>query len=439
MIKHIRLTALAVGLVVASAAAAQQKVDPALPDYKAGSGVSGNLTSIGSDTLNNLMTYWAEGYRKAYPNVNIQIQGAGSGTAPPAMVQGTAQFGPMSRPMRGTEIGDFEKRYGYKPTPIRGAIDALGVFVHKDNPIQCLSLQQIDAIFSSTRRGGANAAITTWGQAGLTGEWASRPIAMYGRNSASGTYGYFKDVALFGGDYSPSVREQPGSSTVIQGVAADINGIGYSGVGYGTADVKAVQIRDADGKCYVKGMTLRGEAAPFDLDRMRTAQAEARGRFAEIRRLEQKELGVVNRYLDVERLKIRKAVLRYAEGSPQALQITAASEAKIAQYPVQFAELQKRVNDIRAVDRQNRALLEEVGGRTLDTELSQIVRFYPANDLSVWNKLGIYLSRYGVFGLGFFAYTPLRDPAEGVPRHHDRHDPRHGPRCRRAPSTSVTV
>jgi phosphate transport system substrate-binding protein len=242
--------AIAAGFALATAAAAQQKVDPSLPVYKAVSGVSGNLTSIGSDTLNNLMTYWAEGFRKFYPNVNIQIQGAGSGTAPPALVQGTAHFGPMSRPMRGTEIESFEKRYGYKPLPIRGAIDALGVFVHKDNPLTCLSLQEIDAIFSSTRAGGAKAAITTWGQAGLKGEWANRPISKYGRNSASGTYGYFKDVALFGGDYAPDVREQPGSSTVIQGVAADINGIGYSGVGYGTADVKAIQIRGAGGKCY---------------------------------------------------------------------------------------------------------------------------------------------------------------------------------------------
>jgi phosphate transport system substrate-binding protein len=248
--KLIRIIAVAVGITLSSAAAAQQRVDPALPDYRPGSGVSGNLTSIGSDTLNNLMTYWAEGYRKFYPNVNVQIQGAGSGTAPPAMVQGTAQFGPMSRPMRGSEIAEFERRYGYKPTAIRGAIDALGVFVHKDNPIQCLSLQQVDAIFSSTRRGGANTAVTTWGQLGLTGPWANRPIATYGRNSASGTYGYFKEVALFGGDFSPAVREQPGSSTVIQGVASDINGIGYSGVGYATADVKAVQIRGADGKCY---------------------------------------------------------------------------------------------------------------------------------------------------------------------------------------------
>ena len=190
---------LAAAALMATSASAQQ-VDANLPTYQATSGVSGNLVSIGSDTLNNLMTLWSEGFRSFYPNVAIQIQGAGSGTAPPALVQGTAQFGPMSRPMRGTEIQEFEARYGYAPTPIRGAIDALAVFVHKDNPIECLSLQQVDAIFSSTRAGGANAAITTWGEAGLTGEWASRPIAKYGRNSASGTYGYFKDVALFGGD-----------------------------------------------------------------------------------------------------------------------------------------------------------------------------------------------------------------------------------------------
>jgi phosphate transport system substrate-binding protein len=251
------LIAGAVAAMLAGPASAQMKVDPALPTYQAGSGVSGSLTSIGSDTLNNLMTLWAEGFRSFYPNVTIQIQGAGSGTAPPALVQGTAQFGPMSRPMRGTEIQTFEGRYGYAPTPIRGAIDALGVFVHKDNPIECMTLQQVDAAFSSTRRGGAGAAINTWGQLGLTGAWANRPIALYGRNSASGTYGYFKEVALFGGDFRPEVREQPGSSTVIQGVASDIAGIGYSGVGYATADVKAVQIRGEDGKCY--GPT--GEAA----------------------------------------------------------------------------------------------------------------------------------------------------------------------------------
>lgn len=255
--KHLLAAAAAATLAVAAPAHAQLQVDPNLPSYAPASGVSGSLTSIGSDTLNNLMTLWAEGFRTFYPNVTIEVQGAGSGTAPPALVQGTAQFGPMSRPMRGTEIEEFEARYGYPPIPIRGAIDAIGVFVHKDNPVECLSLQQVDAIFSSTRTGGADAAITTWGEAGLTGEWASRPIALYGRNSASGTYGFFKDVALFGGDYSPAVREQPGSSTVIQGVASDVNGIGYSGIGYATADVRAVSLEGPDGNCH--GPT--GEAA----------------------------------------------------------------------------------------------------------------------------------------------------------------------------------
>ncbi|MGY6569889.1 MAG: PstS family phosphate ABC transporter substrate-binding protein [Salinarimonas sp.] len=252
--------ALSAATMFAGAAQAQQ-VDQSLGNYEPVSGVSGNLTSIGSDTLNNLMTLWSEGFRSFYPNVAIQIQGAGSGTAPPALIEGTAQFGPMSRPMRGSEIEEFEARFGYEPTPIRGAIDALGVFVHRDNPIECLSLQEVDAIFSSTRAGGADAPITTWGEAGLTGEWADRPIAMYGRNSASGTFGYFREVALFGGDYSPEVREQPGSSTVIQGVASDINGIGYSGIGYATADVKAIQIRADDGTCYAP----EGEAAATGL------------------------------------------------------------------------------------------------------------------------------------------------------------------------------
>ena len=259
MRNSLKLSLTASALALAAGAAHAQSIDPNLPTYEAASGVSGNLTSIGSDTLNNLMTLWSEGFRSFYPNVAVQIQGAGSGTAPPALVEGTAQFGPMSRPMRGSEIEEFEARYGYEPIPMRGAIDAIGVFVHRDNPVTCLSLQEVDAIFSSTRAGGADEAITTWGQVGATGEWAERPIATYGRNSASGTYGYFREVALFGGDYSPEVREQPGSSTVIQGVAADLGGIGYSGVGYATADVRALEIRGEDGECYST------EAAPEGL------------------------------------------------------------------------------------------------------------------------------------------------------------------------------
>jgi phosphate transport system substrate-binding protein len=240
------------GLGLSGVAHAQAvQLDPALPRYTPVAGISGNLKSIGSDTLNNLMTLWSEGFSGVYPNVRLEIEGKGSSTAPPALVAGTSQFGPMSRPMNQREIDAFQQRFGYPPRPIRGAVDALAVYVHKDNPIQCLTLQQVDAIFSKTRRGGAPAEINTWGQLGMTGEWANRPISLYGRNSASGTYGYFKEVALFNGDYRDSVKEQPGSSTVVQGVASDRFGIGYSGVGYKTADVRSVPIAARPGQtCY---------------------------------------------------------------------------------------------------------------------------------------------------------------------------------------------
>lgn len=239
--------ALVLAGILAAFCVCAAEVDPALPDYKRSPGVEGSLKSIGSDTLNNVMTLWAEGFAKEYPNVKIEIEGKGSGTAPPALIAGTAQFGPMSRPMRGAEIDDFEKKYGYKPASIRVAVDALAVFVHKDNPIKCLSLAQLDAIFSKSRRQGGKQDITTWGQLGATGEWASRPVSMYGRNSASGTYGYFKESALANGDFKDSVKEQPGSSAVVQAIASDKYAIGYSGVGYKTADVRTVPLSARDG------------------------------------------------------------------------------------------------------------------------------------------------------------------------------------------------
>ncbi len=216
-------------------------VDAKLPEYKAASGVSGNFSSVGSDTLNNLMTLWAEDFNKYYPNVNIQIQGAGSSTAPPALTEGTANFGPMSRLMKDQEVQAFEKKYGYKPTAIGVAIDALAVFANKDNPIKGLTLAQVDSMFSATRKcGGGNA--TRWGDVGMTGEWAAKPIQLYGRNSVSGTYGYFKDNALCKGDYKTTVAEQPGSASVVQSVAGGLNAVGYSGIGYKTSGVKAVPL-----------------------------------------------------------------------------------------------------------------------------------------------------------------------------------------------------
>jgi phosphate transport system substrate-binding protein len=227
-----------------SASAQAIKVDPKVTSYKKVSGVSGNLNSIGSDTLNNLMAYWVEGFNQKYPNVKIQVEGKGSTTAPPALIEGTSQLGPMSREMKSEEADKFEKKYGYKPTKVAVAIDTLAVFVHKDNPIKSLTMQQVDAVFSKTRKGGHATDIKTWGELGLTGPNASKPISLYGRNSASGTYGYFKEHALFKGDYKDTVKEQPGSSSVVQSVGSDKFAIGYSGIGYATSGVRAVPLAD---------------------------------------------------------------------------------------------------------------------------------------------------------------------------------------------------
>jgi phosphate transport system substrate-binding protein len=191
-----------------------------------------------------MMTLWAETFRKFYPSVKIQVQGMGSSTAPAALIAGTSQFGPMSRPMRATEIDQFEAKYGYKPTELRTSYDALAVYVHKDNPIEKLTLAQVEAIFGKTRKRGYKQNITTWGQLGLTGDWANRPISLYGRNSASGTYGFFKEHTLKNGDYKDTVKEQPGSASVVNGVTEDRFGIGYSGIGYKTSGVKAVPLSE---------------------------------------------------------------------------------------------------------------------------------------------------------------------------------------------------
>jgi phosphate transport system substrate-binding protein len=231
-------------------AAQAQKVDSEIPKYQKVTGISGNVNSIGSDTLNNLMTFWAESFKGQYPSVRIQIEGKGSNTAPPAITEGTSQLGPMSRTMKDAEIDAFEKKHSYKPTAIRVAIDGLAVYVNKDNPLDKITMPQLDAIFSKGRKGGAKEDITTWGQLGSTGDWAAKPISLYGRNSASGTYNYFKEHALYKGDYKDTVKEQPGSAGVVNGITEDMGGIGYSGMGYKTSGVKTLSVAAKEGAPY---------------------------------------------------------------------------------------------------------------------------------------------------------------------------------------------
>jgi len=262
------MLSMATGLALASnSVMAAAMVDADLPDYSRASGISGNISSVGSDTLANLMTLWAEEFKREYPNVNIQIQAAGSSTAPPALTEATSNLGPMSRKMKSKEIESFEKRYGYKPTAIPVAIDALAVFIHKDNPIKGMTIPEVDAIFSVTRKCKGDKDISKWGDLGMTGNWKNLDVQIYGRNSVSGTYGYFKKHALCKGDFKNTVNEQPGSASVVQSVSSSINGIGYSGIGYKTSGVKAVPLTKKAGKPFVEATTDNAISGDYPLSR----------------------------------------------------------------------------------------------------------------------------------------------------------------------------
>jgi len=253
---------------LATVAEAADGIDPALKPYSRAQGeVAGGLKCVGSDTMNNLVAHWSEGFKKFYPSVREGIEGKGSASAPPALTEGTCTFGPMSRDWKPSEIDTFKAKHGYPPTVLPAAIDMLAVFVHKDNPLAKLSLQEVDAIFSKNRNGGLKDDIRTWGDLGLDGEWKDKPISLYGRNATSGTYGYFKEHALFKGDFKPTVKEQPGSSAVVQAVASDRYAIGYSGIGYKTAGVKAVPIAAKTGAAAVMPEPQNAYSGEYPLSR----------------------------------------------------------------------------------------------------------------------------------------------------------------------------
>jgi phosphate transport system substrate-binding protein len=253
--------------LIAPTTYSESMVDSTLPQYEKASGVSGSIISVGSDTLANLMTLWAEEFKRLYPNVNVQIQAAGSSTAPPALTEGTSNFGPMSRKMKDKELASFESKYGYKPTAIAVAIDALAVYVNKDNPIKGLTIPQVDALFSATRKCAYSEDLNTWGQLGLSGDWSNRPVQLYGRNSVSGTYGYFKKKALCKGDFKNTVNEQPGSASVVQGITKSINGIGYSGIGYKTSGVRAVALAKKPDSVFIDATPENASSGKYPLGR----------------------------------------------------------------------------------------------------------------------------------------------------------------------------
>jgi len=212
------------------------------PQYQPTSVLSGSLHSTGSDTLNSLMTQLATHFTQLYPQVTIQIQGSGSSTAPTALIQGTASLAPMSRQMRQSERQEFEQQYGYPPLELPIALDLIAVFVNKDNPLTRISLIELDAMYSVSQYQSAGVSIRRWGDLGLEGRLRDQSIALFGRNAASGTYGFFRDFVLLGGDFRPQVSEQPGSAAVVRSISRSLNGLGYSGLGAASADVKPLAI-----------------------------------------------------------------------------------------------------------------------------------------------------------------------------------------------------
>ena len=226
---------------------AQGKVDANLPKYKPAAGLSGQIKSVGSDSMNSLMTQWTEKFKEYYKGVRTEVEGQGSSKAMPALIEGAASFGPMSRDAKANEIADFEKKYGYKPVLLPTSIDLLAVYVNRDNPLQSLSMEQVDAIFSSTRKLGGDS-IDNWGQVSLKGDYKNEAIALFGRNAASGTYGFFKEKAMGNGDFRDRVNEQPGSTAVIASVGENRFAMGYSGIGYKTEAVKPLALSPKKGE-----------------------------------------------------------------------------------------------------------------------------------------------------------------------------------------------
>ena len=259
----------AAALLLASVGAAAQASQPApLPSYEPQAGpLPGRFSSIGSDTLIYLMSFWTVKFKQLHTEVAAWVEGAGSATAPPALARGEANFGPMSRTMKDSEKKAFIEKYGYEPTAIRVALDALAVYVHRDNPIRGLTLAQVDAIFSTTRKCGHGENISAWRQLGLNGEWQARDIALYGRNLLSGTRVFFAENALCKGRFKQSLRMEPSSLNVVQRVGKHIDAIGYSGIGYKTANVRAVPIAAREGEPFVEPTADNVEHGRYPLAR----------------------------------------------------------------------------------------------------------------------------------------------------------------------------
>jgi phosphate transport system substrate-binding protein len=225
-------------------------VDPEMAEYQPSTNIAGVVRAVGSSTLSNLLFRWSTEFYRLYSSVELQITGGGSETAVPALIEGHADLGPMSRPMSESEVERFRAKFGYPPTRLTVAVDAIAVYVNKHNPLTRISFRELDAIFSDTRKRGSSA-IRTWGQLGLTGEWAGRFILLKGPSSAHGLYGVFRSLVLTGGDYRLDMRPGPVASSIVQAVAAEDGAIGFASHFLAAARTKTLAVARDEGGPYV--------------------------------------------------------------------------------------------------------------------------------------------------------------------------------------------
>jgi phosphate transport system substrate-binding protein len=247
-------------------AQARLQADAALPDYRRGGAVSGKINSVGSSTLTQLINRWADELRRIHPGLEFEVTGGGSGSAPPALLEGRADIAPMSRPMNAAEIATFRGKFGAEPTRITVGLDALAVFVNKNNPLKQISLQQLDALFSLTRKRGGTE-IKTWGQLGLTGQWADQPIRIYGPQSTQGMHSLFRADVLQGGEYRYDMRTEPVASGIAQSVGADDYAIGFASHVFTSARARALAVSAEPGGTPVQPTQLTAADGSYPLAR----------------------------------------------------------------------------------------------------------------------------------------------------------------------------
>lgn len=212
--------------------------------------LSGTIKVSGSSTMSNLISLWCKGFSNIYHNTNCMVESFGSIKAPDDLQSGKVDIGAMSEPMSDKDKQDFKNVYGYIPLEIKVAQDMIAVLVNAENPITCITISELDGIYSNSNSCKGSTNINTWGELNLDGQWADTPISVYGRTPLSATYYVFRKVALCGGTYKKSVTELASSRDIVDFVARDTTSIGYSGSGILGPGVKSINVGDSKDKCY---------------------------------------------------------------------------------------------------------------------------------------------------------------------------------------------